>query len=315
MLDLVIIGGSVAGLTASIYAARRKMSFKLVSDALGGEMAAAGVVSNWPGIQEIPGFELAQKMIDHAKANGVEIDLGWKVEHLSKDGNHFNITARNTKGDEKKYESKAVIIATGIHPKKLNIPGEKEFDHKGVTYCTVCDGPLFRNKTTATIGTGNGALQGVLMMTKIAKKIYLFSKHADTRENNGGFPRADNILIDAVKASPNVEIIYGGTVEEIIGDKMVTGLKYCDAQGQDHTLDVQAIMVHIGNVPNSDFIDCVSKDIRGQITVDAKCQADCPGIFAAGDVTNSPFKQLTIAAGQGATAALAVIDYINKWKE
>lgn len=314
MLDLIIIGGSAAGLTASIYAARRKVNFKLITDAMGGEMASAGTVGNWPGVEAISGFELAQKMISHAKKNEVLIEEGWRAVNLIKEKNHLVVNFKNAKGEEKTEESKAVIIATGIHPRKLGIPGEKEFEHKGVTYCTVCDGPLFKNKITATVGTGNGALQGVIMMSKIAKKVYLLSKYPNTEEKKGGFPRAENVLIDTVKSLPNVEIIYDMQAKEIIGDKMVTGLKYATQDGEN-TIETQAVMVHVGNIPNSDFVVCVNKDVKGQIMVDTTTATSCPGIFAAGDVTDSPYKQLVIAAGQGSTAALSAIDYITKWSE
>lgn len=315
MLDLIILGGSAAGCNAAIYAARRKLNFKLITDAFGGEVALSGEVNNWLGIQSIQGFDLAKNFADHVRSYGVDIEEGYRVEKITAEKKHLKVLAKNRRGETKEHATKTVIVATGIHPRELNVLGEKEFNRKGVTYCTVCDGPLFKNKITATIGCGNSALESALMMTGIAKKVYVLCKYADTKENNGGFPKGENILIDKVKSLPNVEIIYGAKTLEIIGDKMVTGLKYAGIDGQTKNLEVNGIMVHIGMTPNAEFVDLADKDKMGQIVVDAKCRASYPGIFAAGDVTNIPYKQIGIAAGQGITAALAAIEYINRWEE
>lgn len=314
MFDLIIIGASAAGSSAAIYSARRKLNFKIVTDDIGGEVALSGVVNNWPGIIEIQGFELAQKFNEHVKSYGVEIDQGYRVEKIISKNNHHTIIAKNSVGEEKKYDTKAVIIATGIHPRRLGIKGEKELDRKGVTYCTVCDGPLFKNKITTTIGSGNSALESALMMAGIAKKVYLISKYTNTAENNFGFPKGENILIDKLKTLPNIEIIYGASTTEIIGDKSVTGVKYTDNNGTEKTLETQGVMVHIGQIPNSQFVE-VDKNKMNEIKVDAKCRTNTDGIFAAGDVTDVPYKQIGISAGQGIIAALATIEYINRWSE
>lgn len=313
MLDLVIIGGSAAGCSAAIYSARRKLDFKMITDNIGGEVALSGTVNNWPGIIEVQGFALAKNFAEHVKSYGVEIEEGWRATAIKSTDNYHTVCVKNLAGEEKCFETKAVIIATGIHPRKLNVPGEKEFDRKGVTYCTVCDGPLFRNRITATVGSGNAALESALMMNNIAKKVYLISKYTDTPENKGGFPKGEDVLIEKVKSMPNVEIVYGAQTTEIIGDTKTTGLKYKDATGAEQTITLDGVMVHAGMVPNSDFTP-VEKDKVGQIIIDAKCKTNIAGIFAAGDVTNIPYKQITISAGQGAIAALAAIEYINRWK-
>ncbi len=314
MLDLVILGASAAGCSAAVYSARRKLNFKIITDNIGGEVALSGTVNNWPGIIDVQGFTLAQNFAEHVKSYGVEIEQGWRATKLKPEKNHWIICAQNATGTEQCFETKAIIIATGIHPRKLGVPGEKEFDRKGVTYCTVCDGPLFKNKITATVGSGNAALESALMMNNIAKKVYLISKYTNTPENKGGFPKGEDVLIEKVKQQPNVEIIYGAQTTEIVGDKMANALKYKDAEGKEQTIEVNGIMVHAGMTPNSDFVP-VEKDKVGQIVVDAKCRTNVPGIYAAGDVTNIPYKQIAIAAGQGVTAALAVIEYINRWTE
>ncbi len=314
MFDLIIIGAAAAGSSAAIYSARRKLNFKIVTDDIGGEVALSGVVNNWPGILEIQGYELAQKFHEHVKSYGVEIDQGYRVEKIVSENKYHTVFAKNAGGEEKQYETKTVIIATGIHPRHLGIKGEEEFNRKGVTYCTVCDGPLFKNKITTTIGSGNSALESALMMAGIAKKVYLISKFTNTVENNFGFPKGENILIDKIKTFPNVEIIYGGVTTEIIGEKNVTGVKYTDTTGTELSLETQGIMVHIGQTPNSQFTE-VEKNGMKEIKVDAKCRTNIAGIFAAGDVTDVAYKQIGISAGQGITAALAAIEYLNRWSE
>lgn len=315
MLDLVIIGGSAAGCSAAIYAARRRLNFKMIANDIGGEVTLSGEVGNWPGIQKIQGFELAKNFAEHVKSYGVEIEEGWKVEKISTENNCHTIIAKNINGETKKYKTKTIIIATGIHPKKLKIPGVEEFDRHGVTYCTVCDGPLFRGKITATVGSGNSALESAIMMSGIAEKTYLISIFPNNKEKNYGFPNGESILIEKVKNLPNVEIIYQAETTEIFGDDRVQGLKYKDKNGKIHELKLSGVMTHIGATPNSDFVDSVKKDKIGQIIIDQKCSTSVPGIFAAGDVTSSPYKQIGIAAGQGITAALSAIEYVNKWSK
>lgn len=313
MFDLIIIGGSAAGSSAAIYAARRKLNFKIVTGELGGEVALSGVVNNWPGIIEIQGFELAKKFTEHVRSYGVGIDEGLRAEKIEPKKNYHIVTAKNANGEIKTYETKTVIITTGIHPRHLEIPGEKELNRKGVTYCTVCDGPLFRNKITATVGSGNAALESAIMMSGIAKKVYLISRYANTLENNGGFPKGETVLVEKVKTLPNIEIIYSADTTKINGEARVEGLTYKTETSEEKTIEVQSVMIHAGQLPNSDFAP-VEKTKTGEIIVDAKCKTNIPGIFAAGDVTNIPYKQIGISTGQGIVASLAAIEYINRWK-
>ncbi|HBU07309.1 MAG TPA: thioredoxin-disulfide reductase [Candidatus Magasanikbacteria bacterium] len=316
MKDLIIIGASAAGMSAAIYAGRNNLDFLIVSKDIGGEVALSGKVGNWPGTITTTGVELAKNFHDHVKSIHIQIDDGFEVTEIKQVKNYHIVMAKNYAGEERQYETKAVIIASGIHPRHLGIPGDKEFYGKGITYCTTCDGPLFKNKITATVGAGNSALESVLTMTKIAQKVYLLTRYNDDHENNGGFPKGERILIDKVKALENVEIIYNADTQEIIGDQMVTGLKYTDLNTKENKqIDLNGVMIHIGMTPNSDFVNCVDKSPMGEIKVDLKCATNCPGLFAAGDVTNIPFKQIVIAAGHGVTAALSAIGYINRWKE
>ncbi len=313
MLDLIIIGGAAVGSSAAIYAARRRLNFKIITKDLGGEVALSGEVGNWPGILSIQGFELAQKFTEHVRSYGADIEEGLEVTSITPEKNYHVVTAQNSNGEIKTYETKAVIIGSGIHPKHLGVPGEESLLRKGVTTCTVCDGPLFRNKTTATIGAGNSALESALMMVGIAQKVYLLTKYPNTKEAAWGFPKGENILVEKLKTYPNLEILYEAKTLEILGDKKVTGLK-CIAGGETKELAVDGVMVHIGMIPNSQFATLLTKDAQGQLMVDSRCRTNVPGIFAAGDVTDIPYKQIGIATGQGIVAALAAIEYINLWK-
>ncbi len=315
MLDLIVIGGAAAACTAAIYSARAKLNFKMITENLGGEVSLAGQVGNWPGVPEIKGFELAQKFIAHVKSYDISIGEGWTVYDIIQKDGYFIIHTKNIAAEEKTYEAKAVIIATGIHPRRLNIAGEKELFHKGTTYCTVCDGPLFKDKITATVGAGNSALESAIMMSRLAKKVYLVTKYENTPEKNGGFPKGEKALVDNVKSTENIEIIYGATTNAIVGKTTVEALKYIDKNGEEKSLAVNGIMIHVGMEPNSDFINFVKKDNAGQIIVDNKNCTNVPGIFAAGDVTNLPYKQIVIATGEGAIAALSVIEYLSRLKK
>lgn len=316
MLDLVIIGGSAAGMSAAIYAARRHLNFKIVSKDLGGEVALSGEIGNWPGHISIQGYELAKKFTEHVKNYPeTKIDEGWKVTKITPTDNYHTIEAENALGETKRYQTKAVIVASGIRPRYLEVPGSKELRGKGVTYCTICDGPLYKGKITATIGSGNSALESALMMADISKKHYLLSKYTNTKKDNYGFPPGEYILIDKVRNNKNIEIIYNALTTEILGEQVVNGLKYKNLPTkQTKILKVNGVMIHIGQIPNSHFIDCVELDKVKQIIIDKKCRTSCSGIFAAGDVTDVPYKQIGISAGQGIIAGLAAIEYINKWR-
>lgn len=302
--DLIIIGGSAASTSAGIYAARRKLNFKIITKDFGGEVATSGDIGNWPGMPKTDGLALSDMFLEHLKSLGVEPELDVWVESIKKqsDGN-FLISAKS--GEEaREYQAKAVIVATGVHPKELNIPGEKEFRNKGVSYCTVCDGPIFGGKVTAVIGGGNSALEAALMLSDIASKVYVINKNAQFK--------GDQILIDNLNTKKNVEVIYNANTTEIVGNEFVTSLKY-NKDGKIEELQVEGIFVHIGMIPNSGIVPIeVEKDAVGQIVVNMNAETNVPGLFAAGDVTNIAFNQIVIAAGQGTIALLSAVNYLNR---
>ncbi len=320
LYDLIIIGGSAAATAAGIYAKRRELNVKIITKEFGGEVVTSGDIGNWPGMPQTDGVALAQQFKDHLKFYGLEPEEGVWVDKIAKqpDGN-FCITAKKDgianaasklpDGHEPAltcdYEAKTILLATGVHPRELTMPGEKEFRNKGVSYCTVCDGPVFKGKIVATIGGGNSALESALMLADIASKVYVLNKNPQFK--------GDNVLIENLKKKPNVEVIFNAKTAEIIGNQFVTDLKYADASGAEQELKVDGIFVHIGMIPNSQVAPPeVEKNNFGEIKINANCETSVPGLYAAGDVTNVPFKQIVVAAGQGCIAALSAVQYLNR---
>lgn len=304
MYDLLILGGSAAGVTAAIYASRRKLNLKLITPELGGEIATTGVIENYPGYSKITGFELSQKLKEQLDYNKVEVDSGFLVQKIDKEKNYFTVLAKNLSGEELYYQAKSVIIATGVHPRQLGVPGEKEFFHQGVTYCAVCDAPLFKNKTVAVVGGGNSALESALMLAELATKVFLL--------NRGSEFKGETVLIEKVQAHPKIEIIYQAETKKILGGQTVNALDYENLKTKElKTIQIQGVFVHIGWLPNADFIDFAAKNKSGEIMTDRAGATNVPGLFAAGDVTDIPYKQIVVAAGMGALAALAAIEYLN----
>ncbi len=308
MKDLIIIGASAAGLSGAVYASRRRLNFQVISYDFGGEMALCGEVENWPGVVHTTGIELTEKFREQAKANSIEVEEGVRITKIIKNNGVFVIEGE--RGDEKiREKAQTVIIATGVHPRELDIPGEQELRAKGLSYCTVCDGPLFKDKIIATIGGGNSALESAIMMSEIAKKVYLINKNPEFK--------GDKVMIEKVTgplADKNVEVVYNALTQKIKGDNFVSGLEYKDEETSAvKSLDLEGVFVHIGMVPNNEFVPGDLKlNEYGEVRVDKSCRTNIEGLFAAGDVTDIPYKQLAIAAGQGVTATLSAVDYLNK---
>ena len=303
LYDLIIIGGSAAATSAGIYAARRNLNFKIITKEFGGEVATSGEISNWPGINKTDGVTLAGQFKEHLKYYGVKPEEGVEVEKVTvePDGSFL---IKSKVGD---YSAKTVMITTGVHPRELGVPGEKEFRNKGVSYCTVCDGPIFAGKTVTTVGGGNSALESALMLADIASKVYVINKNPQFK--------GDQVLIDNLAKKTNVQVIYNAQTIAIIGSQFVTGLKYKDANNTERELPVDGIFVHIGMVPNSGLTpEGTAKNQFGEIVVNKNCETNIPGLYAAGDVTDVPHKQIVIAAGMGTCALLSAVQYLNKLK-
>jgi thioredoxin-disulfide reductase len=302
LYDSIVIGASAAGMTAGIYLKRQKLNFLILAKDIGGEMALSGIIENYPGFPLTNGVELTQKFKEHLEKYGIEPVMEGVVK-IEKENFFKVITSKN------EYLSKTIIIATGSNPKKLNVPGEKEFYHKGVSYCYVCDMPLFPKKIVAIIGGGNSALESGILASKICQKAYIINKNPKFK--------GDKILFEEVSKKENIEIIYNALTQEIYGDEFVKGIKYLDQNtGEIKDLKVDGVFIHIGLKPNTDFVpdQWQIKNEYGEIIVNELCQTKIPGLFAAGDVTNIPHKQIGIAVGQGIIAALEVVRYLNSQK-
>jgi len=299
MYDTIIIGQGPAGITAGIYAARREMKTLILGKEPGGQIIWAGKIENYPGFTSINSFELISRFNEHALASGVEIKNA-EVKRVEKqtDGSFLLFTNRD------KYEAKTVIIAMGLSPRRLAVPGEVEFNGKGVSYCANCDGPLYKGKTVAVIGSGNSAFDAAEVLSKIAAKVYLITR--------GATFKAFDSLVDEVKNRDNIEIITGAQTREIKGGDKVESFVYQNDSGQDISLSLDGVFIEIGRIASTNLVaDLVDRDENLQILVDNKYATRTPGLFAAGDVVASDFKQITIAMGQATSAALYAYQYIQ----
>jgi NADH-dependent peroxiredoxin subunit F len=299
--DVAVIGAGPAGLAAAIYAVRKNLSTILIAFDLGGQLGTTYEVANYPGFQLITGPDLVQKFFEHVEQYGVERLIGEKVTAVTIDGRAKVL--KTASGRE--IRAKTVIVTTGAQKRKLNIPGEKELAGKGVVYCSTCDGPLFKDLTIAIIGGGNSGLEAALEMDGVAKQIYLVSRGEWT---------GDEILQDKVAAAQRVEVLKHHQPLEIHGKERVEGLTVKDLQtGATRHLAVQGVFIEIGLFPQTDFLlDLLETNEQGEIKVDRHGQTGVRGIFAAGDATDSHDKQVVIAAGEGAAAALAAFEYLVK---
>ena len=300
LYDSIIIGAGPAGITASIYAARKGMDILVLTGDIGGQAAWSGDIENYSGYQFITGADLAKKFEEHLKEYKVQVNEGEKLKEIKKKDDAFSvITPKDT------YYTKTVIIATGKRSKSLSVPGEDEFRNKGVAYCATCDAPLFKDKEVAVAGGGNSALEAALQLIAIAKHVYIVNI---TPELGG-----DQIIREKVTAASNVTVMNNSQIASIFGDKLVEGIEVTSGDDKKK-IAVQGVFVEIGLIPNSDFKSDLKKNEYGEIIVDCEGQTSIPGVFAAGDVSSVKEKQIIIAAGDGAKAALAAYSYLAKRK-
>lgn len=301
--ELLIIGCGPAAITAAIYAARKRIDVQIVSEDVGGQVATTFGIENYPGFRYITGPELVGKLVEQMDQFDIEQHTGERVTELSRvNGNYVAVTESG-----KKFSARSAVIATGAHPRELGVEGEEKYRGKGVSYCATCDAPLFADATVAVVGGGNSALSAAFELSRIASKVYLISRRQW---------RADEApLIEGVKASTNIEPIIGYVVEQIAGEETVKGVtvKPREGNGGKRSLTVDGIFVEIGLRPNSSLAKgLVAVNDFGEIVVDCDTSTGVPGLFAAGDVTNVKDKQIVIAAGQGALAAMGVFEYLLK---
>ncbi|MCF7889726.1 FAD-dependent oxidoreductase [Candidatus Bipolaricaulota bacterium] len=304
LYDVTIIGGGPAAHSAALYSRRKELKTAMIAKEEGGQLLYSSEIDNYLGVPDVEGFELVKKFRGHV--DKYEPDkLEDEVLGIEKEGSEFVLSLK--KGEE--LETKTLIVATGAKWRKLDVPGEKELTGKGLSYCTTCDGPLFADADVAVIGGGNSAFEGIIDLLPIANRIV----NVDIAPE----PIADPVLQRHVKESDHrqeveLEKYYGHEILEILGNDMVTGLRIRDKNsGEEKEVEIEGIFVEIGLIPNSQIVeDLVEINDAGEIVVDCNSQTTVDGLFAAGDVTNVPEKQIIIAAGEGAKAALGAYRYL-----
>ena len=300
LYDVIIVGGGPAGMTAAIYTSRRMLKTLVITKEVGGQVVKTPDIENYPGFDLIAGVDLAKKFTDQAKKFGAELAFD-EITHLEEKSGEFILT-----GAKEKYQAKSLILAFGKVPRQLKVKGENDFKGKGVSYCATCDAPFLKNKIVAVNGGGNSAFDAALLLAKIAKKVYLIHRREEFR--------AEEVLIEKVKKLSNVEIITGATIAEIKGDEIVKSLVYHRA-GKENEIDVDGVFVEVGYIVADGIIkEFVDMDERNQIKTNKDHSTSREGVFAAGDLTNSYYKQIVISAGEGAIAGLSAAKYIDEKK-
>lgn len=306
MYDLIIVGGGPAGLTAGIYAVRSGLdTLVLDRSEISGQIALADIVENYPGFPSISGLELMEKYKSHAQEAGVKTKITDVLSVRSEGAKKIVST------DSGELESRAVIIATGANPKHLDVPGEEELISKGVSYCAICDGPFFRNKTVVVIGGGNSAITDALFLSKIARKVYVVHRRDRLR--------AAKILQDRAFATSNIEFIFNACVAEIVGSKgeirRVEKIALNDLKSREiRELATDGVFIYVGINPNTEIVN-VDKDEEGFIKTDRSLETSEKGIYAVGDCRDTNIWQLVAAVRDGALAATAANEYIENLKE
>ena len=307
MYDLIIIGAGPAGMTAAIYAAREKLKFLLIGQILGGQMVWSPEVSNYPGAHIMSGPELTNRFKENMDFYKVKLKQD-EVLDVKKNTHKKTVLVKTRKGT---YESKAVIIASGKRAKTLDVPGEKELKNKGLSYCATCDAPLYKGKTTAVIGAGNSAMEAALFLAKYSPRVWIININKQLA--------GDKYLSERVISNKKIRVINNAKTTEVLGKDFVEGLRY-ESEGKKYRLKCKGIFVEIGLVPGCGFAPSVQKNKWGEIMIFRSTNThdenmtNIPGIFAAGDVTDIPVKQIVVSAGEGAKAALASFNYLHKLK-
>lgn len=301
MYDIMIIGGGPAGLSASVYAARKQLKTLLISGDIGGQINTTLGIENYLGYQFIEGPELIDKFNAQVNKYPIEQKIGVKVSRLEKISGGFRATDENGVS----YQSRVVVFATGKKPRKLNVPGETEFTGRGVSYCAICDGPVFTGQRVAVVGGGNSALEAVLDLVKIAEHVDMVSLTQLT---------GDQVLIDQLKGARNLTMFIEYGTEEIVGQGFVSAMVIKDTKSQEKKrLNVSGVFIEIGMVPNSEPVrDLVELNRWGEVPINCSCETTVPGLYAAGDVSDVPEKQIVVAAGEGAKAALQAHRYFRR---
>ncbi|MCK9175153.1 MAG: thioredoxin-disulfide reductase [Desulforhopalus sp.] len=304
--DLIILGGGPAGLTAGLYAARARVDHVLIEKgAPGGQIMQTDWIDNYPGFPEgLSGFDLSEKMLDHAKRFDINIETAF-VSGMDLSSEKEKVLFLD--GD-RKVTCKALIICTGAHPNMLNVPGEKEFQARGVSYCGTCDAPFYRNMEVAVIGGGNTAVEEADYLTRFASKVYVVHRRDELR--------ATKVIQEHAFANDKIEFVWNSQVSSIEGDDSgVTGVKLKNKDGEESLLKVNGVFVLVGVSPNHEGIsDALESDKWGFLKVDTETCTNIPGVLAAGDICSKKVRQVVNAAGEGAVAMLSAEAWLNSIK-
>ena len=298
MYDIIIIGGGPAGLTAALYACRaNKKALVIEKETFGGQITFSPKVENIPGFISLTGNEFAEKLVEQVLEQGADVESCEAIE--IRDGEIKTVVT-----DDGEYQGKSVIIATGAKHRMLGIDGEERFVGEGISFCAVCDGAFYKNKTVAVVGGGNSALQEAILLSDTAKKVYVVQ--------NLDFFTGEKKLVEQLEQLENVEIILGVTVDSFVGDNELEGIVIKNSAGETRKLELDGLFVAIGLIPqNEAFKNVVKLDGRGYAEVDESCETETKGIFVAGDCRTKKIRQVTTAAADGAIAALAACDYVD----
>lgn len=306
MYDTIIIGGGPAGVAAGVYAARKQLKALLIAEEIGGQSTVSDGIENWVGSVRIAGADLAKSFrthLDAVKGETLELALGDRVTSLSRTDGGFTIGTRSGKS----YAAKCILIASGAGRRKLSIPGADTFEHKGVTYCASCDGPVFAGQDVAVIGGGNAGFESALQLLAYVKSVTLIHRHKEFK--------ADPVTVAQALAHPNMRVITHAEPVEVKGDQFVTGLAYTDKDtGETKEISVSGIFVEAGVIPNTEFAkDVVEFDDVGRIKADPRSQrTSTEGVWAAGDCTDELYHQNNIAAGDGVKAMEDLYLWVKK---
>lgn len=298
MYDIIIIGGGPAGLTAALYACRaNKKTLVIEKETFGGQITFSPKVENIPGFISLTGNEFAEKLVEQVLEQGADVESCEAIE--IRDGEIKTVVT-----DDGEYQGKSVIIATGAKHRMLGIDGEERFVGEGISFCAVCDGAFYKNKTVAVVGGGNSALQEAILLSDTAKKVYVVQ--------NLDFFTGEKKLVEQLEKLDNVEIILEVTVDSFVGDNELEGIVIKNSTGETRKLELDGLFVAIGLIPqNEAFKNVVKLDGRGYAEVDENCETETKGIFVAGDCRTKKIRQVTTAAADGAIAALAACDYVD----
>ncbi len=299
LYDILIIGGGPAGLNAAIYANRKGLATAVFGERVGGQMLDTGKIDNYIGKGSIRGFDLSRDFERDTRALGVPIQEGFQIDSWAKDGDHFVLTS--TLGES--FRGRLVILATGSSPKHLNIPGEKEFANMGVSYCAICDAPLFRNKRIVIVGGGDSAIEAAIDTARICSEVTVVQRSTF---------RASPVLMQEVQKLQNVSLHIQTETVRIEGTDRVTGIVVLDkTTGEERLIETDAVFIEIGHNPQlGPFAGDLDTTAHNEVIIDQRNMTSIPGVFAAGDLTPTAYKQIVIAAAEGAKAALSANNYL-----